>query len=173
MQELVHLASIEPGDNMMHTKLDGCDFEVPSDWLSNVPKRTANITLFYGRSKDVSDEILAQAGFKTSTGGAGGERRFSVMSDTQPAVASAASPNPPPVMKSPSFPPRFMMPTLPGDEEWIFARDGSTETWINLEKVRNIADSMRRTSASAKEMFDLMDDDGGGSLSRDELCHAL
>jgi hypothetical protein len=159
MQELVHLASTEPGDNMLHTKLDGCDFEVPSDWLSNVPKKTAHITLFYGRSKSVSDEILAQAGFKTVK--------------RSPALPEAGAPKPPPAMKLPCFPPKFMMPTLPGEDEWSFARDGSTETWINLEKVRNIADSMRRTSASAKEMFELMDDDSGGSLSRDELSHAL
>jgi len=166
MQELVHLASTEPGDNMLHTKLDGCDFEVPSDWLANVPKKAANITLFYGRSKNVSDEILARAGFKTVT-------RSSILPDTQSSSSASSPPKPTLATKLPCFPPKFIMPTLPGEEEWSFAKDGSTQTWVNLEKVRDIADSMRRISASAKEMFQLMDDDGGGSLSRDELSHAL
>jgi len=33
MQELLHLAAVEPGNNMVECSLEGIDFDVPAGWL--------------------------------------------------------------------------------------------------------------------------------------------
>ena len=150
MQELVHLANKEPGNNLIEFTLDCCSFNVPREWLLEVPAEHT-VTFFYCRSEKVIQKCMHYGSWTDSL--------------SQPSPTS--------------FPPRFYIPSLPdSDASSSSAPDELPQsnqqwTWVEMEKIRVVADSLRRHSRSAEAMFAEMDADGGGEISRAEFSLGL
>ena len=56
MQEIVHLAIAEPGQNCMNETYNDMDFPVPSTWSKEVPRK-GTFTCYYCREQDTIDRI--------------------------------------------------------------------------------------------------------------------
>jgi hypothetical protein len=63
-QEIVHLASVEPGNNVVDCTLDGVDFDIPAMWLSDVPRRGL-LCLYYCREQKVIEKVCSLAKHKS------------------------------------------------------------------------------------------------------------
>ena len=59
MQELIHLAAIEPGNNVVECTIEGIDFEPPASWLKNVPKK-GHVSFYYCREQKVIEECFVK-----------------------------------------------------------------------------------------------------------------
>jgi Ran GTPase-activating protein (RanGAP) involved in mRNA processing and transport len=62
MQELLHIAVSEEGENFVEFQYQGCDYKMPASWVSEVPQ-TGKISLFYTRTKKVIEVRLVNAWF--------------------------------------------------------------------------------------------------------------
>lgn len=60
VQELVHLATSEPGENCVSETLEGIDFAMPAAWVIEVPKKGL-YTTFYCREKATIDSVKVAA----------------------------------------------------------------------------------------------------------------
>ena len=150
MQELVHLAYYEPGDNIIDCAMDDCPFDVPRDWLLNVPRR-CRVSLFYCRSVAVAEQCL-QCGSWV-----------------------AEQPDEPTVWRA-AFPPQFEVATCSeGDILTATFTRGIAKpwTWTDMERIRIVADVLRMHSKHAVEMFSQIDTDGGGEISPAEFSMGL
>ena len=57
LQELLHIAVFEEGENIVQLQYQGCDYKMPASWINEVP-RTGNISLFYARTKQVIKDVM-------------------------------------------------------------------------------------------------------------------
>ncbi len=151
MQELVHLAHIEPGNAFLDFALDDCTLNVPLEWLIEVPTEQV-ATFFYCRSKAVIERYMLQGSW-TERGDF----------DESPWPAS--------------FPPDYkVLPLHSAFEDSILEQQIPESrgvergySWIELEKIRIVADSLRSSGSTAEVMFAEIDSDGGGEISRSEF----
>ena len=60
MQELVHLAIAEPGQNCMNETYNDMDFPIPSTWSKEVPRKGV-FTCYYCREQDTINKICTKA----------------------------------------------------------------------------------------------------------------
>ena len=150
MQELVHLAYYEPGNNIVECAMDDCPFDVPRDWLLNVPRR-GRISLFYCRTEAVAMKCLQFGSWNAD------------LSD-EPFVSAA------------TYPPNFQVATYAEGDNLIasFSRGAvKAWTWTDMERIRIVADVLRRHSKHAVEMFSQIDSDRGGEISPAEFSLGL
>jgi hypothetical protein len=64
-QELVHLAMIEPGENMVDTQYNGVDFPLPVGWGVEVPKK-GQFSFYYCREQEVIEKVLKYGSYDGS-----------------------------------------------------------------------------------------------------------
>lgn len=57
VQEIVHLAMVEPGENIIESQRDGVDFPFPKSWEQDVPKKGVH-TFYYCRTQEVIEKVL-------------------------------------------------------------------------------------------------------------------
>jgi hypothetical protein len=57
LQELVHIAFFEAGENCVQLQYQGCDYKMPASWVSQLPN-TGQVSLFYARTAEVIDEVM-------------------------------------------------------------------------------------------------------------------
>jgi len=60
MQDIVHLAIVEPGQNCMNETYNDMDFPIPSTWQKEVPRKGL-FTCFYCREQDTINNICSKA----------------------------------------------------------------------------------------------------------------
>jgi hypothetical protein len=60
MQDIVHLAIVEPGQNCMNETYNDMDFPIPSTWSKEVPRKGL-FTCFYCREQDTINNICSKA----------------------------------------------------------------------------------------------------------------
>ena len=155
MQELARLAHIEPGNSLLDFALDDCTFSVPQEWLIEVPTEHV-ATFFYCRNEIVIEKCMLQGSWTELSN-----------SDEQP------WPN--------SFPPNYHVLPLPSAsddstlEQQIAESRGAERrySWVELEKVRIVADTLRSGGGRAEAMFADIDSDGGGEISRAEFAKGM
>jgi len=63
MQELLHLAAVEPGNNVVECTLEGIDFDVPAGWLKDVPRR-GTISFYYCREQRVIEQCFKRGSWE-------------------------------------------------------------------------------------------------------------
>ena len=139
-QELVYLASEEPGYNVIQAKIDataapgslsedqyrfdGIDFQIPITWVANVPS-SGVVKLFYARQAAINQNYLQHGSW---------DRRGT------------------PLLKPDKrcFPPDFRVPAIPNsyDEK----RDGIEKIWVYIEKMRVIKDALLKLTPTASKM---------------------
>lgn len=59
LQEIVHIAYFEAGENCVQLQYQGCDYKMPASWVSNMP-RYGQVSLFYARTAEVIQEVMAK-----------------------------------------------------------------------------------------------------------------
>ena len=158
MQELLHLASVEPGDNMYDCTYAGIDFTVPAGWLKDVP-RTGIIVLYYCREQQVIEKI-----FRAGSWDSGGSPFHTREDGTEFGPSSWSS-----------FTPKWLQQYCEKDPEHgprpcSQPRD---TVWARPYKIRRIKAKMAEKFRDPRKMFGAMDRDGGGSLDRKELAMGL
>jgi hypothetical protein len=57
VQEIVHLACVEPGDNLIEAQRDGVDFPFPATWAQDVSTRGVH-TFYYCRTQEVIEKVM-------------------------------------------------------------------------------------------------------------------
>ena len=62
-QELLHLAILEPGENIMDCQFNGADFDVPAGWAKQLPERGL-LSFYYCREKECIAEVLVHGAYK-------------------------------------------------------------------------------------------------------------
>ena len=150
MQELVYLASLEPGNNLIDFTLDDCSFEVPREWLFEVPNDHV-VAFYYCRSTEVIEKCMLNGSW----------------SSTRHSTPSADS-----------IPPLYFIPAWPDSNSSIQSdlpskQNEAVYSWVSMEKIRVVADCLRRKYSSAETFFAEIDTDGGGELSRAEFSRGL
>jgi hypothetical protein len=158
MQELLHLASVEPGDNMLDGTYQGIDFTVPAGWLKDVP-RTGVISLYYCREQRVIERVFAAGAWE------GPPSPFHAREDGTEYGPAAWS----------TFTPKWLQQYCEkrpqaGPVPCSQPRDSG---WVRPYKIRRIKMKMAEKFSDPRKMFDAMDRDGGGSLDRKELAMGL
>ena len=160
-QELVYLASVEPGYNVVQCKLDavaladslanpnyrfdGVEFSIPKAWVVEVPQNGV-LKFFYARTKSINESYI-------NTGSWNGK--------LMPLVKPSSK----------HFTPSFRVPAISPDYDE--KRDGIESTWIYIEKIRVIKSALLKVHTSAKKMFKELDQSGDGDLQRKELALGL
>jgi len=139
-QELVYLASVEPGYNVIQAKLDavapagalndefyrfdGIDFQLPITWVSNVPSKGV-LKLFYAREADINANYLNYGSW---------DRRGTPLLRPDPSC----------------FPPIFKVPAIPKTYNEI--KDGIEPIWVYVDKLRVIKSALFKISSSPDTM---------------------
>ncbi len=158
MQELLHLASTEPGDNIIDCTYQGIDFTVPAGWLKDVPK-SGVISFYYCREQQVIEKIFMTGSWDNSGS------PFHMREDGTEFGPCSWS----------TFTAIWLRPFCEqkpqaGPVPCCQPRDG---TWARQYKMRRIKMKMMDKFPDPKSMFDAIDRDGGGSLDRKELAMGL
>ena len=158
MQELLHLASVEPGDNMVECTYQGIDFTVPAGWLKEVP-RTGVIILYYCREQATIEKI-----FRTGSWDSSGSPFHTREDGTEFGPSSWST-----------FTPRWLQQYCEKNPEYgpVPCSQPRETAWARPYKLRRIKAKMRDKFADPHKMFKAMDRDGGGSLDRKELAMGL
>jgi len=60
MQEVVHLAIVEPGENCVNSTFNDMDMPIPASWQSDVPRKDV-FTCFYCREQGTTNNVCANA----------------------------------------------------------------------------------------------------------------
>ena len=158
MQELLHLATVEPGDNIVDCMYQGIDFSVPAGWLKSVPKQGV-ISFYYCREQEVIEKIFATGSWDSSSSPM---HRREDGSDFGPSTWS-------------TFTPTWLKQYCeqqPKDGPVPCSQPHDT-AWVRPYKIRRIKMKMLDKFDDPRKMFDAMDHDGGGSLNRKELAMGL
>ena len=158
MQELLHLASVEPGDNIVDCTYQGIDYTVPAGWLKDVPK-TGVISFYYCREQRVIEKVF-QSGSWDGSGSPYHKRE-----DGTEFGPSAWS----------TFTPRWLKQYCePNPKEGpVPCSQPCGSGWARPFKIRRIKNKMMEKFTDPIKMFQAMDRDGGGSLDRKELAMGL
>jgi len=157
-QEMLHLAAAEPGNNVVGCTLDTIDFNMPSGWLNDVPRRGL-LCFYYCREQRVIEKVLQQGAwdhaqspmYVRETGTVFGPE--TVSSYTPRWLAEYCE-------KAPEYGPS-PCPQPPNS------------AWVRPYRSRRIKLKMCEKHQDAKSMFQALDRDGGGSLDRKELAVGL
>jgi hypothetical protein len=56
-QDIVHLASVEPGANLKESQKNGVDFYFPASWAQNIPTMGVH-TFYYCRTQEVIEKVM-------------------------------------------------------------------------------------------------------------------
>ena len=158
MQELLHLAAIEPGDNIFDCTYQEIDFTPPAGWLKDVPK-SGVISFYYCREQQVIEKIFATGSWDSS--GSPWHRREDG-SEFGPSTWS-------------TFTPRWLKQYCEQQPKHgpVPCSQPRDTVWAKAYKIRRIKMKMLDKFADPRKMFDAMDKDGGGSLDRKELATGL
>ena len=158
MQELLHLASTETGNNMIDCTYQGIDFTVPAGWLKDVPK-SGVISFYYCREQQVIEKIFTTGSWDKSGS------PFHTREDGTVFGPSSWS----------NFAPEWLRPfcelkpkigSLPSCEP-------HGTDWVMQHKMRRIQMKMMDKCNDPKRCFVFIDSDGGGSLCKKELAAGL
>jgi hypothetical protein len=158
MQELLHLASIEPGNNIVDCTYQGIDYTVGAAWIKDVPN-SGVISLYYCREQQVIEKVFTDGSWvsdgspyhKKEDGTAFGEASWSTY--TPKWLQKYCEPNP-----------------QAGPVPCCQPRETD---WVGAYKIRRVKLKMTEKFPDPKRMFKAMDRDGGGSLDRKELAMGL
>lgn len=140
VQELVHLASVEPGYNVIQAKLDavapvgamnddhyrfdGIDFQIPITWVTNVPS-TGVLKFYYARQADINENYLKYGSW---------DRKGTPLLKPDPSC----------------FPPVFKVPAIPNTYTEI--KHGIEGIWVYVEKSHVIKSALSKISSSPTTM---------------------
>ena len=61
-QELLQLATAEPGENQCDTQYEGCDFDIPAPWITEMPRKGL-LQTFYCREAEVVSKVFTQGAY--------------------------------------------------------------------------------------------------------------
>jgi hypothetical protein len=64
MQEILHLAKVEPGNNVVECSLEGVDFDIPAGWLKDVPRK-GKISFYYCREQRVIEACFKSGSWES------------------------------------------------------------------------------------------------------------
>jgi hypothetical protein len=64
VQEIVHLACVEPGDNLIEAQRDGVDFYFPASWAQNIPTMGVH-TFYYCRTQEVIERVMQYGSYSS------------------------------------------------------------------------------------------------------------
>ena len=143
LQELVHIAVHEEGENFVQLQYMGCDYKMPASWVSEMPK-SGKLSLFYARSKQVINRVMEKG------------------------TCDVGKPNPlhHPVYFS-EYVPAWLLDlgqsAQPHDFDWM---DGFKIRTIK-SKIQEAA------GMDPVEAFNIFDEEGSGSMTRLEIVEAL
>jgi len=140
LQEIVYLASEEPGYNVIQAKIDstagagslaletyrfdGIDFAIPITWLHNVPS-IGVVKFFYARQAAINTRYI-------TTGAWDGKGNPLIKPDKR------------------SFPPDYRVPAVPNN--YNENKDGIEPIWVYVEKIRVIKAALLKVSPSPIKM---------------------
>jgi hypothetical protein len=158
MQELLHLASVEPGDNIIDCTYHGMDYTVPAGWLKEVPK-SGVISFYYCREQQVIEKI-----FKSGSWDSGGSPYHTRVDGTEYGPSTWST-----------FIPRWLRQYCEASpkEGPVPCSQPFGGGWARPYKIRRIKMKMMDKFTDPVKMFQAMDRDGGGSLDRKELAMGL
>ena len=119
MQELLHLAAVEPGNNVVECTLEGIDFDVPAGWLRDVPRR-GSISFYYCREQRVIEQCFKHGSWESEVtpwfaredGSEFGESSWSVFVPKWLNEFCVAEPAAGPAVPLPPFLPPSLPPSL-------------------------------------------------------------
>ena len=158
MQELLHLASVEPGDNIVDCTYQGIDYTVGATWIKDVPN-SGVISLYYCREQQVIEKV-----FTDGSWGSGGSPYHTKEDGTEFGAASWST-------YSPKWLQKYCEPNpQAGPSPCCQPRETA---WVGAYKIRRVKLKMAEKFQDPKRMFKAMDRDGGGSLDRKELAMGL
>ena len=140
LQELLHIAVFEEGENIVQLQYQGCDYKMPASWINEVP-RTGNISLFYARTKQVIKDVMEKG-------------------------SCDARKHPNPLHHEKYFPPDGPQ----WKETWDLGGQAAGLQWIDAYKIRLVKSKIQETAAmDPVDAFDIFDDDGSGEMDRKEI----
>jgi len=140
LQELLHIAVFEEGENIVQLQYQGCDYKMPASWINEVP-RTGNISLFYARTKDVIKEVMEKG-------------------------SCDARKHANPLHHEKYFPPNGPQ----WKETWDLGGQAAGLQWIDAYKIRLVKSKIQETAAmDPVDAFRIFDDDGSGEMDRKEI----
>ena len=147
-QELVHLAMVEPGENMVDCQYNGVDFPLPVGWGVDVPKK-GHFSFYYCREQPVIERVLQYGSYDSQDYPYAIEGELPRLHRSRYGVWYLKD---------------FLLHDMP--------QPAGIE-WVRHARMRRIKMKMLKSAQSAKEMFDLLDTDGGGELDRKEISVGL
>ncbi len=63
-QDIVHLASVEPGANLKESQKNGVDFYFPASWAQNIPTMGVH-TFYYCRTQEVIERVMQYGSYSS------------------------------------------------------------------------------------------------------------
>jgi len=142
-QELVHLGGKEPGESILHLTIDGKEAQIKPEWVAGGIPESSTVTLFFVRTQGCLDKVFDKGAFDHS-------KR-----------------TPPESSKS-----TFMESYLAE-----FCKEGFSspagEEWIKPFMYRRVRRKLGDKFSTAEHAFYAIDDDGSGSLTRNEVGDGL
>ena len=165
-QEVLHLGSIEPGENMGESMLDGIDFTITSAWLQpdGVPRRGL-LQIYYNREARIIRQISEKGAWdhenspfhKDGFLRGDGSVLFPKTSfhlDGQPV-----------------FMPTWLIKFAKDEDGALHEPPGAG--WIREHKLRRIVNKLKERFPNAEAAMTALDKDGGGDLDRKEIARGL
>jgi len=155
MAELIRLAIVEPGDNMLSCLFDGLAFSVPGSWSKDIPRK-GRISVYYCRSATVIEQVMDSVPAHTlppnyrSVQPAGGEW----VADMKQAKIKHK-------MECRFSDPRAAFEAMDTDGGGELSRQEFARG------LRNLGVFLEPDETTF--LFELLDEDGGGSIDFDEL----
>ena len=142
-QELVHLGGKEPGESILHLTMDGKEAQIKPEWVAGGIPESGTFTLFFVRTQGCLDKVFDKGAFDHS-------KRA-----------------PPESSKS-----TFMESYLAEFCKEGFSSPGGEE-WIKPFMYRRVRRKLGDKFSTAEHAFYAIDDDGSGSLTRNEVGNGL
>jgi hypothetical protein len=179
-QELLHLAALEPGDNIAECEYCGSFFDIPPGWLEGVPHE-GTISFFYCREAAVVAKVLEDGAWGKLPMLQDRPKRHELAP-----LTSRGVPTEPSEAEHAQLHHRFKSGAGrrarkagagAGAGAGSPGRAGIAEApavdWKWFEKVRLVKFALWQRASTAEEVFEALDADGGGSLSREEVSAGL
>jgi hypothetical protein len=136
-QELLQLATAEPGDNQCDTQYEGCDFDIPAPWIAEMPRKGL-LQTFYCREAEVVIRVFAQGAYDHKRNpiwtGNGGTSNLC---------------------------PAWLVPFCP-----LGANQPSGSAWVKTAKLRLIKRKMQDRFGTAEECFSRIDKGGSAGAAK-------
>jgi hypothetical protein len=158
MQELLHLASTEPGENIVNCTYRGIDYTIGAAWIKDVPN-TGIISLYYCRQQHVIEKV-----FTDGSWGSEGSPYHRKEDGTAFSPDSWSTHTPKWLQKYCEQNPQAGPSPCPQPCDTV---------WVGAHKIRRVKLKMEKKFQDPECMFKAMDRDGGGLLNRKELAMGL